>query len=105
MKDFNFISPTKIYLGKDKEKEIGKIIKEYNFKKVFFHYGQSSIKRSGLYEVVVNSLKENEIDFIELGGVLPNPDISLCKEGIKLCREHNCDFILAVGGGSVIDSA
>jgi alcohol dehydrogenase YqhD (iron-dependent ADH family) len=105
MKDFNFISPTKIYFGKDKEKEIGKIIKEYNFKKVFFHYGQSSIKRSGLYEVVVNSLKENEIDFIELGGVLPNPDISLCKEGIKLCREHNCDFILAVGGGSVIDSA
>ena len=105
MKDFNFISPTKIYFGKNKEKDIGKIIKEYGFKKVLFHYGQNSIKKYGLYDVVVSSLKENNIDFIELGGVLPNPDVSLCKEGIKLCKNHNVDLILAVGGGSVMDSS
>ena len=105
MKDFNFISPTKIYFGKNKEKDIGKIIKEYGFKKVLFHYGQNSIKKYGLYDVVVSSLKENNIEFIELGGVLPNPDVSLCKEGIRLCKDHNVDLILAVGGGSVMDSS
>lgn len=105
MKDFDFISPTKIYFGEGKEKNIGKIIKEYGFKKVLFHYGKNSIKKYGLYDVVVKSLNENNVDFIELGGVLPNPDVSLCIKGIEMCREHHVDFILAIGGGSVIDSA
>ena len=105
MKDFNFVSPTKIYFGKENEKDIGKIIKEYGFSKVFFHYGQSSIKRIGLYDVIIDSLKASGIEYVELGGVLPNPDVSLCVEGIKSCKENNCDLILAVGGGSVIDSS
>lgn len=105
MKDFDFISPTKIYFGKNKEKEVGRIIKSLGYNKILFHYGQKSIKKSGLYDDVVSSLKENKIEFIELGGVEPNPDVSLCKEGIELCKKHQVDFILAVGGGSVIDSA
>ena len=104
MLDFNFISPTKIFFGKGKENEIGKIIKDYHFKKVFLHYGKSSIKKMGLYDVVVSSLKKNGIDFVELGGVEPNPDVSLCKEGIEICRREKVDLVLAVGGGSVIDS-
>ena len=105
MRDFNFISPTKIYFGVGKEKDIGKIIKEFGFKRVFLHYGQNSIKKIGLYDIIVNSLKEYNVKYIELGGVMPNPDVSLCVKGIELCRKHNCDLILAVGGGSVIDSS
>ena len=74
-------------------------------KKVLLHYGQSHIKKTGLYEKIISSLKENNIDFIELSGVVPNPRIELVREGIQLCRKENIDFILAVGGGSVIDSA
>ena len=105
MNNFDFCSPTKIYFGKDKENIVGEIIKEYGFKKVLFHYGKSSIFKTGLYSKVVTSLKNNNIDFIELGGVEPNPDITLVREGIKLCKEHDVDFILAVGGGSVLDSS
>ena len=105
MKNFNFVSPTKIYFGKNREIEIGKIIKEFGYKKVLLHYGQSSIKKIGLYDKIVNSLKEEKIDFIELSGVEPNPKIDLVRKGTTIVKDEKVDFILAVGGGSVIDSA
>lgn len=105
MKNFNFISPTKIFFGKERENEVGKIIKEYGFKKILFHYGQSSIKKNGLYDKVINSLKENQVEYIELGGVEPNPKIELVRTGVEIVKENKIDFILAVGGGSVIDSS
>ena len=105
MINFEFISPTKIFFGENQEENVGKIIKSYGFKNILFHYGTSSIFKSGLYDKVVNSLKENEINFIPLGGVTPNPKIRLVREGVKIVKENNIEFILAVGGGSVIDSA
>lgn len=105
MDNFEFLSPTKIIFGKGTENQVGQEIKKCGAKKVLFHYGGGSIKRSGLYDKIVASLKEAGIDFIELGGVQPNPRVSLVREGIKLCRDNSIDFILAVGGGSVIDSS
>ena len=105
MNSFDFCSPTKIFFGKDKEKMVGEIIKNYGFTKVLLHYGKSSIFKTGLYDKVVESLNKSSVEFIELGGVEANPDITLVREGIKLCKEHNVDFILAVGGGSVLDSS
>lgn len=105
MNDFIFYSPTKVFFGKDKENEIGKIVKEYKFNSVLLVYGMSSIKKTGLYDKVVNSLKSNDIKVIELSGIEPNPKLSKVKEGIKLIKEEPVDLILAVGGGSVIDTA
>ncbi len=102
---FEYFSPTKIYFGVDEETKVGSIIKNYGFKKVLFHYGTGSIKTTGLYDKIINSLNESRINFVELGGVLPNPDITLVRKGIELCKKENVDFVLAVGGGSVIDSA
>jgi alcohol dehydrogenase YqhD (iron-dependent ADH family) len=104
MENFIFQCPTKIIFGKGTEKQVGEETKKYS-NKVLFHYGGGSIKKSGLYDTVVKSLKEAGVEFIELGGVKPNPRLSLVKEGIKICRENGIKFILAVGGGSVIDSA
>jgi len=104
MLNFDFYAPTRILFGKDTEKEVGALLKPLA-KKVLIHYGGGSIKRSGLYDTVVASLKSAGVDFVELGGVKPNPRLSLAHEGIELCRRENVDFILAVGGGSVIDSA
>ncbi|MHB1254394.1 MAG: iron-containing alcohol dehydrogenase [Candidatus Humimicrobiaceae bacterium] len=103
MENFIFKNETKIIFGKDTENDVGKEILRYG-KKVLFHYGGGSIKKSGLYEKIMKSLKENGISVFELGGVRPNPVVSLIRQGIKICRENNIDFILAVGGGSVIDS-
>lgn len=105
MNDFDFCSPTKIYFGKGKENNIGEYIKEYGFKKVLFHYGKSSIFKTGLYQKVVSSLNKNNIEFVELGGVEANPDISLVRKGVDICKKEDIDFILAVGGGSVLDSS
>ncbi|NLU26249.1 MAG: iron-containing alcohol dehydrogenase [Hungateiclostridium thermocellum] len=105
MVNFEFCSPTKVFFGKDQEKKVGEIIKGYGASKVLLHYGGGSIKRNGLYDTVVKSLKEAGIDFVELGGVKPNPRVSLVREGIALGRREGVDFILAVGGGSTIDSA
>lgn len=105
MKDFIYNTPTKIYFGANKEEELGNILKENKVNKLLLHYGKSSIKKSGLYDKIVNILNINNINFIELGGVEANPKLSLVEKGIKLARENNIDFILAVGGGSVIDSA
>lgn len=104
MLNFDFHIPTRIIFGRDTQKDVGALLKPHA-KKVLLHYGGSSIKKSGLYDTVVNSLKENGVDFIELGGVVPNPRLSLVHEGVALCRKEGVDLILAVGGGSVIDSA
>lgn len=104
MLNFDLHIPTRIVFGKDTQKEIGLLLKPCA-KKVLLHYGGSSIKKSGLYDTVKASLKENDIDFTELGGVVPNPRLSLVHEGIALCKKERVDLILAVGGGSVIDSA
>lgn len=104
MLNFDMNIPTRIIFGKNTEKEIGTVLKPYAAK-VLLHYGGQSIKKSGLYDLVTASLKENGIQYIELGGVVPNPRLSLVKEGIELSKREGVDFILAVGGGSVIDSA
>jgi len=105
MKNFTYVNSTKIIFGKDTESLIGEEIKSFGGKKVLFHYGGGSIKKTGLYDRIIKSLAENQIDYVELGGVQPNPRLSLVRTGIELCKLHDIDFILAVGGGSVIDSA
>lgn len=104
MENFVFQSPTRIIFGKGAEAEVGKETKKFT-KKVLLHYGGQSIKKYGLYEKVIKSLKAENIDIFELGGVKPNPRLDLVYEGIKICRDNNIDFMLAVGGGSAIDSA
>lgn len=104
MNTFVFQNATKIIFGRDTENQVGAETRVYA-KKVLLHYGGGSIKKSTLYEKVTQSLKETGVDWVELSGVQPNPRLSLVKEGIQLCRKEKIDFILAVGGGSVIDSA
>lgn len=105
MNNFEFISNTKIYFGKEKENEVGKIIKDYHFNKIAIIYGGGSIISNGLYSKVINSLKENEIDYVEIGGVVANPKLSFVKNAINILKNENIELILAVGGGSVIDTA
>lgn len=105
MLNFTYYAPTKVHFGKDTHKDIGKIIREYGFKTIMMQYGQSSIKKSGLYDEVMQSLTQNGIKVIEMGGVEPNPKLSFVKEAIKVARENNVELILAVGGGSVLDSS
>ena len=104
MDNFIFCNSTKIIFGKGAENHVGEQVIQYS-KKILLHYGGGSIKRTGLYDRVVSSLKASGVEFIELPGVKPNPRLRLVREGIKICRENSIDFILAVGGGSVIDSA
>ena len=103
MINFEFLCPTKIVFGKGTENRVGELTSSYS-KKVLLHYGSASIKKSGLYDKVIKSLKESDVGFVELGGVVPNPRLSLVREGINICRENNIDFSLVVGGGRVIDS-
>ena len=105
MENFVFHNPTKVIFGKGTVKEIGVEIKNFGLKKVLFLYGRGSIKRNGVYDTVVESLKENGIDWVEVSGVKPNPVLSKVHEAIEVARKENVDGILAVGGGSVIDSA
>ena len=104
MDNFIYHNTTKIIFGKGTEKTVGDEIGKL-YKKVLLHYGGRSIKKNGLYSSVINSLKKNGIEYIELSGVVPNPELNLVYDGIELCKENDVDFILAVGGGSVIDSA
>jgi alcohol dehydrogenase YqhD (iron-dependent ADH family) len=104
MENFTFKSPTKIIFGKNSEEQVGKETKNFT-NKVLLHYGGQSIKKYGLYDKVIKSLKNEGIEVFELGGVKPNPRLDLVYEGIEMCRKNNINFILAVGGGSVIDSA
>ncbi len=105
MDNFTFYSPTFFVFGKDTEKETGKYVRQFGGSKVLVHFGGKSAKSSGLLDRVEKSLKEAGVSYVSLGGVKPNPRSGLVYEGIELCRKEQVDFILAVGGGSVIDSA
>lgn len=105
MENFQFYTPTKVLFGKSTEEQVGSLVKEQNCKKVLVHYGSNSAKKSGLLDRVFNSLQKSGIDYVSLGGVVPNPRLSKVYEGIDLCKKEGVDFILAVGGGSAIDSA
>ena len=105
MKDFNFYAPTRVVFGRESEEKLPQLIQQYGGGKVLVHYGGGSARRSGLLDKVENMLTEAGIAFVELGGVVPNPLLSKVREGIELCRKEQVDFILAVGGGSVIDSS
>lgn len=105
MNNFTFYSPTYFVFGKGCENEAGHYVKRFGGKKILIHYGGGSAVRSGLLDRVKASLDKENIEYIELGGVKPNPRSGLVYEGIDLCRKEGVDFILAVGGGSVIDSA
>ena len=105
MENFNFYSPTFFAFGKGREADCGELVKRFGGTKVLIHYGGGSVVRSGLLDRVKKSLDDASIAHIELGGVMPNPRSGLVYEGIELCRKEKVDFILAVGGGSTIDSS
>ncbi len=105
MNNFVFYSPTKFVFGKGEENQAGKYVKEFGGTKVLVHFGGGSAVRSGLIDRVCASLENEGISYVTLGGVQPNPRSGLVYEGIELCKKENIDFILAVGGGSTIDSA
>ena len=104
MDNFTFCSPTKIVFGKDSEKTIGKELKG-QAQKVLIHYGSERIIKNGLFDTITKSLRDNGIDYTSLGGVVPNPRYSKVLEGIELAKKEHVDYVLAVGGGSVIDSS
>ena len=104
MRDFNYYAPTEVAFGKDSEEQVAQLVKKYGGKKVLVHYGGKSAIKSGLLDKVCKLLQEGGIEYVTLGGVVPNPRLSLVHKGIELCRQEGVDFILAVGGGSVIDS-
>jgi len=104
MQNFTYQNTTKIVFGKGKEEDVGEYTAKHG-SKVLLHYGGGSIKKYGTYDKVIESLEAAGVEYVELGGVEPNPKLSLVQEGIELAKEESVDFILAVGGGSVIDSA
>ena len=105
MIDFNFVSPTRIVFGKRSEDKTALLLKEYGFSNVMLVYGSSSIRRSGLYDRIVKLLDEAEIAHVEISGIRANPGKSIVVEGVRLAREKQVQCLLAIGGGSVIDTA
>ena len=105
MRDFVYHAPTEVVFGKQSEEKVADLVKKYGGHKVLVHYGGKSAKKSGLLDKICRLLRDGGVDFVCLGGVVPNPRLSLVHEGIDLCRKEGVDFILAVGGGSVIDSS
>ena len=107
MENFTYFCPTHWIFGRGTQSRVGELVARFAGKNatVLLHFGGNSIKRSGLYDTTVSALREHGVRFVELGGVVPNPRLNLVREGIRLCREAGVSFILAVGGGSVIDSA
>ncbi|MDK2923784.1 MAG: alcohol dehydrogenase, partial [Pseudothermotoga sp.] len=105
MENFVFHNPTKLIFGKGTIPKIGEEIKSFGIKKVLMLYGGGSIKKNGVYDQVVESLKRNGIEWVEVSGVKPNPVLSKVHEAIEVCRRENVEAVLGVGGGSVIDSA
>ena len=105
MDNFQYYAPTKVVFGKGTEDQTGQLVAEQECRKVLVHYGSGSVVRSGLLDRIFRALDEEGISYVSLGGVVPNPRLSLVYDGIKLCKKEKVDFILAVGGGSVIDSA
>lgn len=104
MENFDYCNPTRIVFGRGVRTQVGELVKPHA-DRVLLHYGSGSIKRNGLYDAIAASLKAAGVAYVELGGVVPNPRLSLVREGIALCRRERIGFVLAVGGGSVIDSA
>jgi alcohol dehydrogenase YqhD (iron-dependent ADH family) len=105
MFDFKYFTPTKVLFGKGTEEKVSELLQEFGAKKVLIHYGGGSVIRSGLMQKVTDKLDAAGIKYVKLGGAVPNPHLSLVYEGIELCKKEGIDFILAVGGGSAIDSA
>ncbi len=105
MQNFNYYAPTHVVFGRNAENEVASLVKKYGGKKVLVHYGGQSAIKSGLMAKVESQLTEAGIEYVKLGGVVPNPRLSLVRKGIDLCKAEGVDFILAVGGGSVIDSS
>ncbi len=105
MQDFIYYAPTEVAFGKNAEAQVAELVTKHGGHKVLVHYGGKSAKASGLLDEICGYLKDGGIDFVELGGVVPNPRLGLVHEGIRIVKEQGIDFILAVGGGSVIDSA
>ncbi len=104
MRDFVYYAPTEVVFGKESEEQVAGLVKKYGGHKVLVHYGGRSAKKSGLLDKICALLEQGGVDYLLLGGVVPNPRLSLVQEGIALCRKEKVDFLLAVGGGSVIDS-
>lgn len=104
MVNFEYFTPTKVVFGKNAEEKTGELVKAQGCKKVLVHYGGQSAKKSGLLDRICASLEKEGISYVTLGGVVPNPHLSKVHEGIEVCKKEGVDFILAVGGGSVIDS-
>ena len=105
MINFDFISPTKIYFGKDRENDLVSILNEHGYKRLLLVYGEGSIKKIGLYDKIIKQLTSAGIFYVELNGIRPNPSSKKVDEGVKLTRQNNIDCVLAIGGGSVIDTA
>ncbi len=105
MRDFIYNTPTKVFFGRGAYKNIGEIVKGYGFKKIMLQYGKQSIIKSGLYGEIVDSLKNNSIEIVDMGGVEPNPKVQFVREAVKVAKAEKVELILAVGGGSVIDSS
>ena len=105
MKDFKFYAPTEVVFGEQSEEQVAALVRKYGGTKVLVHYGGQSAVRSGLLDKICGLLEAGGVSYLKLGGVVPNPRLSLAQQGIELCRREGVDFILAVGGGSVIDSA
>ena len=105
MYDFKYYTPTKVLFGKKTEEKVAELIKEFGGTKVLIHYGGGSVVRSGLLQKVTDTLDAAGISYLTLGGAVPNPHLGLVYEGIELCKKEGVDFLLAVGGGSAIDSA
>lgn len=105
MRNFVYYAPTKVFFGKDTHKNVGEIVKGYGFKKIMMQYGKSSIKKNGLFDEVMKSLRDNGIEVVEMGGVEPNPKLSFVRDAVAVAKKEKVEMILAVGGGSVIDSS
>jgi alcohol dehydrogenase YqhD (iron-dependent ADH family) len=105
MIDFKYYTPTEVVFGEKSEEKVARLVKKHGGTKVLVHYGGQSAIKSGLLDKVCGLLSQEGIEYIALGGVVPNPRLSKVYEGIELCRKEGIDFILAVGGGSVIDSS
>lgn len=105
MINFNYYTPTKVIFGKDTEAEVGKEIKALGGHKVLVHFGSSSLRENGMLDRIHQVLSDAGLNYVDLGGVVPNPRLGLVKEGVRLCKKEGVDFLLPIGGGSVIDSA